>query len=240
MNLVIDIGNTFTKLAVFEGDTLVDVIQQDTFLEEDILSVKNKYSITSGIFSSVKGEKKQHQLLKKHNFYALTHTTPIPLDLLYKTPDTLGLDRIAAVVGARTLIKEGDVLVIDMGTCITYDIINTDDEYMGGSISPGFNMRFKSLHHFTGKLPMIHYKKEHVKLIGDSTEKAIKSGVFNGLYHEITGIINSYLKQYEDLKIVITGGDAILFDLAPKNRIFADKFLVLKGLNEILRYNEEK
>ena len=131
------------------------------------------------------------------------------------------------------------MLVIDIGTCVTFDFINSKNEYLGGAIAPGFEMRFKALNYFTGKLPVVYFKKEQLKLIGDTTESSIVSGVYNGMKNEIEGMINNFLTQYDDLKIVVTGGDIKLFDLEPKNRIFADEFLVVKGLNEILNYNAE-
>ncbi len=179
-------------------------------------------------------------MLTKHKFLALSHTTPLPLENLYKTPETLGKDRIAAIVATSINYKGENVLVIDMGTCVTYDFLNANNQYLGGAISPGFEMRFKALNTFTGKLPKVEYKQDTPELIGNSTKNSILSGVFNGLKHEIQETINQYNLQYNNLKVVLTGGDIKLFDLEPKNRIFADKFLVLKGLNEILNYNAEK
>ena len=239
MNLVLDIGNTFIKLAVFNKNILLETSVQKELDDSLIDSFFQKYKITNCIFSSVTNNNKNEILLKKYNFLPLTHLTPLPLSLNYKTPETLGIDRIAAVVGAKSSFDNIDLLVIDLGTCVTFDFVNSKGEYLGGSISPGFNMRFEALNYFTEKLPLIEFKKENLMLIGDSTEKSIISGVYNGMKNEINGIINAYISQYTTLKIVVTGGDFNLFDLEPKNRIFADKFLVLKGLNEILIYNEK-
>ena len=161
------------------------------------------------------------------------------MQIKYKTPETLGVDRIAASVGAKAIYKDTDLLVIDIGTCVTFDFINSKNEYLGGAIAPGFQMRFKALNYFTGKLPLVAFDKKQLKLIGNTTESSIISGVYNGMKNEIEGVINDYIIQYETLKVVVTGGDTNLFDLEPKNRIFADEFLVLKGLNEILNYNAE-
>jgi type III pantothenate kinase len=237
MNVVIDIGNTFIKLAIFNQNELIETVVEEEINEKTIDSLLQKYAIGKGIYSSVRVTDKS--LLKKYNFLALSHHTPLPLAIKYKTPETLGLDRIAAVVGANTSYKNTNVLVMDLGTCITYDFITAKNQYLGGAIAPGFNMRFKALNQFTGKLPIVDYKKEQLKLVGDTTENSIISGVYNGMKNEILGTINSYSSQYESLKIVVTGGDINLFDLEPKNRIFADEFLVLKGLNEILNYNEK-
>lgn len=238
MILAIDIGNTLTKLVVFEGDKVLKVVSKKDVARADINALVSKFDIKSGIISSVSDKNETIELLKNYNFLELSHTTPLPLQIKYKTPQTLGLDRISAVVGAKNEAK-GDVLVIDMGTCVTYDFINNNNEYLGGGISPGFEMRFKALNTFTGKLPLIKFDKDKLMLIGNTTENSIISGVYNGLRNEIDGIINNYLLQYKNLKIVVTGGDRNLFDLEPKNRIFADEFLVLKGLNKILKYNEK-
>jgi type III pantothenate kinase len=240
MILAIDIGNTFSKLAVFEGDTMQKHLVVEKITDATINELKQEFSIIGGIYASVKGQSEVNELLKKHNFLALDHTTNLPLTLNYKTPDTLGLDRIAAAVAGASNYDGENVLVIDMGTCVTYDFVNSKKVYLGGGISPGFEMRFKSLHQFTGKLPLVDFNKDKLTLIGDSTENSIISGVYNGLENELNGIINSYSQQYNNLNIVVTGGDANLFDLEPKNRIFADEFLVLRGLKEILNYNEKK
>lgn len=236
MNLVIDIGNTFVKLAVFQdGEIIYTTIEKD-LTENTLAEVYERFNIQYAISSSVSSNK---NVLKKYNILSLTHNTALPLQLNYTTPETLGLDRLAAVMGAK--VKCGNnFLVIDMGTCVTFDYVNSNNEYLGGAISPGFTMRFKALNTFTEKLPLVNFDKGKLKLVGDSTENSIISGVYNGLKHEIEGVINEYIQQYSNVKIVVTGGDRNLFDLEPKNRIFADEFLVLKGLNEILNYNEEK
>ena len=239
MILAVDIGNTLTKLAVFEGDKVLKVISKKEVTNAEINVFVNEFNIKKGIISSVSAKNETIELLKNYKFLELSHTTPLPLQINYKTPQTLGLDRIAAAVGAKNQVAES-VLIIDMGTCVTYDFVNENNEYLGGGISPGFEMRFKALNTFTGKLPLVRFDKGKLMLVGNSTENSIISGVYNGMSNEINGIINSYLSQYKNLKIVVTGGDRNLFDLEPKNRIFADEFLVLKGLNEILIYNEKK
>lgn len=239
MNLVIDIGNTLIKLAVFHGDKLIETIVEKQLEESLIDTLFQKHNIQKGIFSSVRAKGGDEILLKKYNFLALTYKTPLPLAINYKTPETLGIDRIAVVAAAKNKFNNTNLLVIDIGTCITYDFLNSKNEYLGGAIAPGFQMRFKALHQFTGKLPLVSFNRDDLKLIGNTTETSIISGVYNGMKNEIEGTINNYLLQYDSLKIVVTGGDINLFDLEPKNRIFADEFLVLKGLNEILNYNEK-
>lgn len=238
MNFIVDQGNTFTKLALFEEDKLLVSETVKELNEEKIISFISNRPIKKGIISSVRKEIDKG-LLKKYNLMQLTHLTPIPLQIKYKTPETLGVDRIAASVGAKLQINEAGVLVVDIGTCVTFDFINSKNEYLGGSIAPGFEMRFKALHQFTGKLPLIKFDKEKIALIGDSTESSMLSGVYNGMKSELEGMISQYVAQYGKVNIVLTGGDRNLFDLEPKNRIFANEFLVLEGLNEILKYNAE-
>ncbi len=239
MNLIIDIGNTLIKLAVFDKNELVKTATVEQINDELLLPFFKDYQIDNCMYASVVTSPEQEELLKKYNFILLTHSTLLPLTINYQSPTTLGLDRIAGVVGASTIYNNEDVLVIDIGTCVTYDFMNADKEYLGGGISPGFQMRFKTLEQNTSKLPLVNFNIEQLKLIGDTTETSIISGVYHGVKHEIEGVINQYILQYTQLKVVVTGGDLNLFDLAPKNRIFADEFLVLKGLNEILTYNEK-
>ena len=170
----------------------------------------------------------------------MDHTTPLPIRNLYATPQTLGTDRLAAVIGAYEETKQltgryAPALVIDAGTAITYDFINARGEYLGGNISPGVEMRFKALHQFTSRLPLTEAEGPHPS-IGHSTDTAIRCGVMDGVRHEIEGFIRSFSVKQSNLLIFLTGGDSIEFDERIKNRIFADKFLVAKGLNSILMH----
>jgi len=242
MRLVIDIGNTFVKVAVFKDDTIIFHEKHQEINASIIFEIKNKFDIKRAIISSVRDNKAEiSAILKKINisFLWLSHKMKFPYKINYTTPQTLGLDRLSAVAGARITFPNTNLLVVDMGTCVTFDFIDKNAVYYGGSIAPGFEMRFQALHHFTKKLPQIKYHKQLIKLIGDSTENSILSGVYNGYKCEILGVISAYEQQYNEVKIVLTGGDFLLFDLEVKNRIFADKFLVLQGLNEILIYNEK-
>lgn len=239
MNLVVDIGNTQSKVAVFRREEMMYTEMISDISPSFIQSLLSKFVIKSSIISSVKEyDREMEKALKaRTNFVSFSYKTPLPVALNYKTPETLGKDRIAAVVAASKEFNTVNILVIDMGTCITYDFINADAQYLGGGISPGFNMRLKALNEYTGNLPLVSEKQVTPALIGNSTENSIVSGVFFGIENEVKGIISLYEQQYKDLKIVITGGNMARFDIAPKNRIFADKFLVLKGLNNILNYN---
>ncbi len=240
MNLVIDIGNTLTKIAIFSNNQIIFNNNYDSLAINQLKELLNKFNIVNSIIAEVKSfDTELRKLLnQKTNFFILNQKTNLPFNNQYTTPTTLGKDRIAVVIAASKLYPNTNVLVIDVGTCITFDLIDASTNYLGGAISPGLEMRFKSLEHFTGKLPLVKLEeKNKPQFIGNSTVNSIKSGVYYGIKNEIEGVISTYTEQYADLKIVLTGGNAERFELAPKNRIFADKFFVLKGLNEILNEN---
>ncbi|MBI2280748.1 MAG: type III pantothenate kinase [Bacteroidetes bacterium] len=240
MNLVIDIGNTLTKVAVFSDNKIIFNKNYETLTVADVQTVLKDFNIVCSMMSNVKNDQLEleHLLMKETRFFSLNEHILLPFVNLYSTPNTLGKDRIALVAAAATLFSKTDVLVIDAGTCITYDFIDKNNNYLGGSIAPGVNLRLKSLNQNTGKLPLVDFSEnEQPKLIGDSTVNSIKSGVFYGVKFEIERVIDEYTERYENLQTVITGGNAEMFDLESKNRIFADKFFLLKGLNEILKYN---
>jgi type III pantothenate kinase len=146
------------------------------------------------------------------------------------------MDRIAAIAGAKLLFKGRDILVIDAGTCVTYDLVNQDGLYLGGAISPGLQMRLTAMHKLTAKLPVVDID-EHVDLIGDSTKKCMQSGALHGLVAEINGTIESYQARFEDLIVVLTGGDTNLLAPLVKSGIFARQNFLLEGLHDILAYN---
>jgi type III pantothenate kinase len=240
-NLVIDIGNTFTKIAVFEDDNLVSVTKVEQLKEENIIAIIQRYSIKKLIYTSVKQDFDFHLAIPVLKF---SHQTKIPIANLYQSPETLGLDRLAAVIGASHLYNQTDILVIDAGTCITYDFINKQKQYKGGSISPGLQMRFKAMHEFTGKLPLVTLDENNVAFYGASTHEALQSGVVNGLIFEVTGYINHYLNHHPETKIILCGGDATFFDTKLKNSIFAHQILtephlVLIGLNKVVNYQHD-
>lgn len=239
MNLIIDIGNTSTKLAVFERDTLVEVFSepgQSMQLLPDLIST---YKIEQGIVASVVDiHPDTSSQLKKLPFPILwlDKDTPLPITNLYRTPETLGYDRIAAVVGAYDQFPEKDILVIDAGTAITYEFIDAKGRYHGGNISPGVHMRFKALNQYTSRLPLVCPEGESLPM-GRDTETAIRAGVMKGVAYEIQGYMMSLRDKYPGLLVFLTGGDEFSFDSKLKNIIFADRFLVLKGLNRILNDN---
>ena len=172
-------------------------------------------------------------------FILLDENTPLPICIEYKTPQTLGKDRIAAVVGAMQMQPGKDVLVIDAGTAITYDLLDATGCYRGGNISPGMTMRFKALNHYTKRLPLLDENGD-IPVIGYDTETAIRSGVISGIIKEIDAYLDEYKLRYPDILFFLTGGHSFYFETRLKNSIFADENLVLKGLNEILNYQNKE
>ncbi len=240
MNLVVDVGNTSVKTAVFQNNSLLEKrsFKKEKFLGE-FEKIRKKYpEIQNSIVSSVSSdEKKMISVLEKaFPVLLLDHSTSVPFNNKYATPKTLGKDRIALVAAAVQSYPGKHVLIIDAGTCITYDLKNSDDEYLGGAISPGMYMRFKSLHKFTAKLPLVNPQPE-AKLIGDTSEGSILSGVINGIKMELKGTIDSYNSQFEDLTVIFTGGDSQVLSIPLKNSIFANSNFLLEGLNFILEFN---
>ncbi|WMJ72438.1 type III pantothenate kinase [Cytophagaceae bacterium ABcell3] len=233
MNLAIDIGNTKIKAGVFNEGHL---LHKETF--EDIQKIGfliNKFNIKKAISASVRKSASINLPQSIQHIY-LSHQLKFPFKIHYKTPETLGTDRIAAVAGALAYAPNRNILVIDAGTCITYDFIDADRNYLGGNISPGINMRFKALHNFTDGLPLLS-NNENALLIGQTTEEAISGGVLNGTIFEVAGIINEYHSKFHDVQIIMTGGDAHFFENKLKETIFAVPDLLLSGLNSILKYN---
>ncbi|MFC2100887.1 type III pantothenate kinase [Bacteroidota bacterium] len=239
MKLILDFGNTLQKVALFQEKKL---IHQETFknisLQNIIDIIYNYPTVQSAILSSVIDYPSEINDYLKSYFYfiELSHHTPVPVINKYQSPETLGKDRIAAVVAANNMYHSKNVLVIDAGSCITYDMINSKNEYLGGSISPGIDMRFRSLHNFTDKLPLVN-SREPISLTGVSTQEAILSGVLNGVCEEMRGIIHNYNEKYHDLITILSGGDMIYFDKCLKNNIFAVSNIVIAGLNIILDFN---
>jgi len=240
MNLCIDIGNSRTKLAVYDTDnSLIKLIIREEITVAKLDKVLKKYQIQHVIVSSVKKKQGKYKriLSSKVKFYMeLDATSSVPVSNLYESPETLGRDRLAAVVGASTNFPNSDILVIDAGTCVTYDLIDQHKNYFGGNILPGLEMRFKALAHYTDKLPLVT-KEIPDELIGKNTVGSIQTGVVFGMLFEMKGMIAAYRDKFPDLRVIITGGDAIFFESLMENQIFAIPELVLSGLNQILNYN---
>lgn len=238
MNLIVDFGNTLIKAALFKGREKHAIKSFDNV--EELISFTNSYDdIFKCIFCSVTDQHKvfSEQFIRKFRILEFTSQTKTPLTMAYRSVPTLGTDRLAASVGAYQKFPNKNVLVIDAGTCLKFNFTNANNEFMGGSISPGLQMRFKALQHYTGKLPLIDLNENFEKLIGQTTEESILSGVINGIVGEIGFIIASYKKNYPDLQMVLTGGDSAFFEKRLKNSIFAEPDLILIGLNEILELN---
>jgi len=246
-NLIVDIGNTLIKLAVFDFDKIT-FIESYTTVDERILNdVLGGYNPARAIISSVK---KQHTetwepYLSKHiplvKFNADMATS---IKNHYRTPQTLGLDRLAAVIGAQALFPGKANLVIDGGTCITYDHIDAAGNYFGGSISPGLQMRYKAVNHYTSALPLLEADGDFNENVGKDTKSAITSGVQNGIKFEMLGFIESYFEAQKPMNILLTGGDSIFFDTLLKNSIFAPHIkiepqLVLSGLNAVIQQQND-
>ena len=239
LNLIIDIGNTAAKVALFDGGEMVEVLTESNQSLDCLEALCAKYPVEQGIVATVidLSERVLAALVAlPFPLLWLDSKTPLPVTNLYETPETLGYDRMAAVVGANEQYPRRDILVIDAGTCITYEFIDSKGQYHGGNISPGMQMRFKALNQFTGRLPLIDSNGRKLPM-GRDTETAIRAGVLKGMEYEISGYIESMKHKYPELLVFLTGGDDFSFDTNVKSVIFADRFLVLKGLNRILNYN---
>lgn len=237
-SLAIDIGNTSMKYAVFNNQSMIHdgrIMRHDV---EQLAYQVEEYHPTHAIVCTTASLTEEQQTtlqqIAKHTMF-LSHMTPIPIRNLYKTPETLGMDRLAAAVGAYMQVQS-NVLIIDMGTAITYDFVDSEGNYRGGNIAPGMQMRLKALHDYTARLPLVAAEGAHPHL-GEDTETAIRCGVIDGIRYEIEGYLRQFFLKYHNLSVFFTGGDELYFEDEIKKRIFADKLLVLKGLNEILSYN---
>lgn len=241
MNLIIDQGNASTKVAVYSKGRLEASFVFKSFDIQAVSSLFDAYNLTKGIFSTVVDiDKELVDYLKSRLlcFVFLDETVLLPVTIKYQTPKTLGKDRLAAIVGATFLQPNRDLLVIDAGTAITYELVDSSGTFLGGNISPGMTTRFRALHTFTKKLPLL-VEQEDIPLIGDSTELAIQAGVVNGIIYEMDGYIDNLQKIYPGLLVFLTGGHSFYFESRLKSSIFADINLVLVGLNRILEYNVE-
>jgi len=240
-HLIIDIGNSSAKVSLFEGETLTEHTRvEHTELPELLVQKAHDSSIVHAIVSSVIPVSEAiGQAIETLPYPCLrmSATLRLPFRIAYKTPETLGPDRLAAVAEAYAQKPGHDLLVIDIGTAITYDIVTAEGIYLGGNISPGIGMRFKALNHFTGKLPLVSKTGERTE-IGYTTETAIREGVLQGVHYEIEGYIRACNLKYPKLLIFLTGGGTFLLDNRAKSRTFADNLLVAKGLNRILTLNK--
>jgi type III pantothenate kinase len=239
MNLVLDFGNTFQKLALFDEGQLIHIEQHQKISLPIIRTFADNHpGIESCILSSVirHSSSINNFLKKKFRFIELTEYTPLPLLNSYHSPKKLGKDRLAAVAGGASFFPCSDLLVIVAGTCITYNILTSANEFQGGAISPGLKMRFQALHTFTGNLPLVSFV-EFYDPLGTNTEQSILSGVINGIISEMEGFYFLYKKKFPELKIILSGGDLNYFDNRLKINIFAIPNIVILGLHQILTFN---
>lgn len=239
MNLIIDIGNTVSKLAVFEMSEKIFISRIQLITEPLLREIKDRFSIDKVIYSIVSSDNYSEALVHKSigiEPVKLTNSTPLPFSLDYLSPETLGTDRLAGVAGAYNKFPGRNVLIIDAGTAVTYDFLTSDGIFTGGNISPGLAMRFRALHEFTGRLPLVKPENEF-STPGKTTEEAIRAGVQQGLIFEINEYIRTFKKRHRDLVVLLTGGDGRFI---MKNRGLQAVYtpdLIVEGLNYILNYN---
>lgn len=239
MIYTLDIGNTRTKLAMFENNSLLKTEYLSTKnLQEELLFFfkKNKTKPKIILASVVHLDSDLLNWLQTHtDFIQISHTTPLPVANKYQTPHTLGIDRLVVAAGSTIVYPNTARLIIDAGTCITYDFVNTENEYLGGAISPGLQLRYKALNDYTAKLPYLQTEDINY-FIGKNTNESIQSGVINGIVAEIDNIIDHYKKDYSDLTIILTGGDTVFLAKRLKNIIFANPNFLSESLNYIYQY----
>lgn len=241
MNLIIDIGNTRTKVAIFAASELIQFQVFKTFGIQKVRQYIRNYNITCCVLSN--SGSIEESLLKElstiSQFIHFDSNTPLPIVNTYGTKNTLGNDRLAGAVGTLLYFPKGNTLKIDMGTCITMDYLNSQLEFVGGNISPGITMRLKAMHHFTARLPLTEIGV-HANIFGKTTVVAMQNGAVKGAFYEIDSFINVVREEFGIINVILTGGDAILFEKYTKNEIFVAPNLVLEGLNETLKYNANK
>lgn len=241
VTLALDIGNSKTKVGLFQG---LELLKHESFPTLGLPKLEawwQPFSPQKGIYSTTRNILPEFigKLSRILPMTELHYTLPMPLKLIYDTPETLGKDRIAGAAGAQLHFPGSNVLVLDLGTCITYDMVTNEGKFIGGQISPGWHMRLKAMHHFTGRLPLAPAEANPV-MVGQSTTTNLQSGAFHGMLHEIEGHISWYSQNFDNLKVIITGGDASNFAAHLKNEIFAAPNLILQGLNHILLYQDDR
>ncbi|MFM7668233.1 MAG: type III pantothenate kinase [Bacteroidota bacterium] len=233
-DFIVDIGNSNFKVAALKNNEIAQTLRFDKKDSSKLIQlVQNKNVIISNVAAN-----DIHELLsEKCNLIYIAHSdTKFPFDSEYKTMESWGMDRACNIAAAIYKFPNKNVLIIDIGTCIKFDFIDETNTYKGGSISPGIRLRFESLAMYTAKLPLVQPNVDY-SLIGNSTSKSILYGVLNGCKNEIQGFIKQYEAKFEDLKIIITGGDAFYFDFKEKSNIFADENLTLIGLHQLYLFN---
>lgn len=240
MNLAIDIGNSSFKAGVYDRNRKIKVKYSGIESEDSLAAIMSGYIIRKAIISTVKKDRSMiSEYLRRSGVEIsfLDYRTHLPFRIEYQSPGTLGTDRIAAVAAAYKLFPGLNTLIIDAGTAVTYDLLKADGVYPGGNISPGLDMRFRSLHEHTGRLPLLT-RDDSFGNLGVNTEDAIRSGVQSGLIFEINDYIRNLKMKYRDLKVIVTGGDCNYIDGKIDDEHITEQDLVINGLNYIMNYNE--
>lgn len=236
-SLIIDIGNTRIKAALFVENSMVwEMAFEEISMMINMVIVKE---FDHCLISSVKWNEAELKDLLPFDFLFLTTSTKLPIPNAYDTPTTLGLDRIAAAIGAFVKVGHGPVLAIDLGSCVTFDLIDEKNLFQGGAISPGLTMRAKAMNSFTAKLPLVELKNKPESFVGRNTISCMQIGIWYGIEFEILGQIAAYQNKFSEIKVFVCGGDAQSFDSLAKDHIFVVPNLVLFGLNAILNHNVE-
>lgn len=241
MLLAIDVGNTKVKAAVFENNTLLskEIFAPNQF-KETIDTILKKYPLIKNMIVASVGKIEKDDFLyfkSKVKVQFISNSNKFPFQNLYTTQNTLGIDRLVLAAGAVLKYPKQNRLIIDAGTCVTYDFVDENDNYLGGAISPGIRLRYESLHNYTANLPLLN-REEPANTIGNATNQSIHSGVINGLTLEIDGFISTYSNNYKNFIIILTGGDSDFLDKRLKNNIFANQNFLLESLNQLFQYNQ--
>lgn len=239
MNLAIDIGNTRIKTGVFDRNELVEAQVFDQIDQGSWQSLINKYGVTHVIVSSTAEEVDSNLLQTPGVFLRLSSMTPVPIENGYRTPETLGQDRLAGMVAASWIHPDSNVLVIDAGTCVTYDFLDATGKYLGGNIAPGLDMRYKAMHHFTQRLPSVE-RGDTGTLLGGTTQEALQNGGLMGILMELAGYIEILKNKYQSVHTLLTGGDAQYLADHLNTGLNVQPHLILIGLNQILQFNVAK
>lgn len=240
MILLADFGNTRVKVAVREQDGSLKLIYSGPVDLDRMKRAAAGLSVEGGMWCSVREpDYLVREWMESLDMTQFTASTPIPIRNDYSSPRTLGMDRLAAAVGAWSMQPGNDILVVDAGTAVTFDLVSADGAYKGGNIAPGIELRFKALHEYTDALPLVNAKGE-IPLFGNDTATAIRSGVVNGIRHELYGFITRLSSTYPSLLVFLTGGDAGFFDIIGKSTTFAVPDLVLRGLARVVDFNEKQ
>lgn len=239
ITICLDFGNTRLKTAIFQNDVLKEVIILNGQPDEHLKQLLNTYAPQHSVLSSVieHDSRVEEVLASNTKFHKLTNTSKLPFTIPVGRPETMGADRLAIAAASVFLFPQKNNLSIGLGSCITFNFINQDNELLGGSISPGMEMRFKAMNHFTARLPLVE-ATWNVPLIGYDTKTNLQSGVVLGMAAEIDGIIDLYAKKYGNFNVLLTGGDIGIFEPHLKNKIFADPDLIFKGLYAISNHND--